>query len=58
MKSMAILTDVTKCIGCEECVAACDRTYDTVTVPTTPAWTPPFAGKTTLRVYRPPAGQP
>ena len=29
MKSMAILTDVTKCIGCEECVAACDRTYDT-----------------------------
>lgn len=29
MKSMAILTDVTKCIGCEECVAACDSTYDT-----------------------------
>jgi formate dehydrogenase iron-sulfur subunit len=26
---MAILTDVTRCIGCEECVAACDRTYQT-----------------------------
>ena len=29
MKTMAILTDVTKCIGCEECVAACERTYHT-----------------------------
>ena len=29
MKSMAILTDVTMCIGCEECVAACERTYRT-----------------------------
>jgi formate dehydrogenase iron-sulfur subunit len=29
MTSMAILTDVTKCIGCEECVAACDRTNHT-----------------------------
>ena len=28
-ESMAILTDVTRCIGCEECVAACDRTYQT-----------------------------
>ena len=27
--SMAILTDVTRCIGCEECVAACDRTHQT-----------------------------
>ena len=27
MKSMAILTDVTRCIGCEECVAACQQTY-------------------------------
>jgi formate dehydrogenase iron-sulfur subunit len=26
MKSYAILTDVTRCIGCEECVAACKRT--------------------------------
>lgn len=26
-KSMAILTDVTKCIGCEECVTACKSTY-------------------------------
>jgi formate dehydrogenase iron-sulfur subunit len=26
MKSMAILTDVTRCIGCEECVAACKKT--------------------------------
>ncbi len=25
----AILTDVTRCIGCEECVAACRRTHDT-----------------------------
>ncbi len=25
---MAILTDVTRCTGCEECVAACKRTYD------------------------------
>jgi formate dehydrogenase iron-sulfur subunit len=25
MKHMAILTDVTKCIGCEECVAACRK---------------------------------
>ena len=23
MKSFAILTDVTKCIGCEDCVTAC-----------------------------------
>jgi formate dehydrogenase iron-sulfur subunit len=29
MKSYAILTDVTKCIGCEECVAACQRTNET-----------------------------
>jgi formate dehydrogenase iron-sulfur subunit len=29
MKSMSILTDVTRCIGCEECVAACRRTNDT-----------------------------
>ena len=29
MKSMAILTDVTRCIGCEECVAACQRTNGT-----------------------------
>lgn len=29
MKKMAILTDVTLCIGCEECVAACRRTNDT-----------------------------
>ena len=50
MKSMAILTDVTKCIGCEECVAACDA-------PTTPGWTPPSAGRTILRVCRPPVGQ-
>jgi formate dehydrogenase iron-sulfur subunit len=26
MKSFAILTDVTKCIGCEECVLACKKT--------------------------------
>jgi len=26
--SMAILTDVTKCIGCQECVAACKSTND------------------------------
>jgi formate dehydrogenase iron-sulfur subunit len=26
---MAILTDVTRCIGCEECVVACQRTNDT-----------------------------
>jgi len=29
MNHMAILTDVTKCIGCEECVAACKKTNDT-----------------------------
>ena len=29
MTSMAILTDVTRCIGCEECVAACRRTNGT-----------------------------
>jgi formate dehydrogenase iron-sulfur subunit len=29
MRSFAILTDVTRCIGCEECVAACKRTNDT-----------------------------
>jgi formate dehydrogenase iron-sulfur subunit len=29
MKSMAILTDVTRCIGCEECVLACRRTNGT-----------------------------
>jgi len=29
MKTMAILTDVTRCIGCEECVLACQRTHDT-----------------------------
>jgi formate dehydrogenase iron-sulfur subunit len=29
MRSMAILTDVTRCIGCEECVLACRRTNDT-----------------------------
>lgn len=28
IKQMAILTDVTKCIGCEECVKACKSTYD------------------------------
>jgi formate dehydrogenase iron-sulfur subunit len=28
-RSFAILTDVTLCIGCEECVAACKRTNDT-----------------------------
>lgn len=27
MKHMAILTDVTRCIGCEECVAACQKTH-------------------------------
>ena len=27
MKNFAILTDVTKCIGCEECVQACQKTY-------------------------------
>ncbi len=26
--SWAILTDITKCIGCLECVAACKKTYD------------------------------
>ncbi len=31
MKSFAILTDVTKCIGCEECVAACKQTNRTGT---------------------------
>jgi formate dehydrogenase iron-sulfur subunit len=29
MTTMAILTDVTRCIGCEECVAACRQTNDT-----------------------------
>lgn len=29
MSTMAILTDVTKCIGCEECVSACKRVNDT-----------------------------
>ncbi len=29
MRSMAILTDVTRCIGCEECVLACKRTNGT-----------------------------
>ena len=29
MKHMAILTDVTRCIGCEECVAACQKTNNT-----------------------------
>jgi len=29
MKHMAILTDVTRCIGCEACVAACQKTYHT-----------------------------
>jgi formate dehydrogenase iron-sulfur subunit len=29
MKSLAILTDVTRCIGCEECVAACKETNHT-----------------------------
>jgi formate dehydrogenase iron-sulfur subunit len=29
MTSMAILTDVTRCIGCEECVSACDRSNET-----------------------------
>ena len=28
-RSFAILTDVTLCIGCEECVAACKRTNET-----------------------------
>jgi formate dehydrogenase iron-sulfur subunit len=27
IKKMAILTDVTKCIGCEECVLACKKNY-------------------------------
>jgi formate dehydrogenase iron-sulfur subunit len=27
MSSYAILTDVTRCTGCEECVAACKKTY-------------------------------
>ena len=27
--SFAILTDVTRCIGCEECVAACKKANDT-----------------------------
>jgi formate dehydrogenase iron-sulfur subunit len=31
MKTMAILTDVSKCIGCEDCVAACQRTNQTGT---------------------------
>jgi formate dehydrogenase iron-sulfur subunit len=29
MKHMAILTDVTRCIGCEDCVAACQKTHGT-----------------------------
>jgi len=29
MKSLSILTDVTRCIGCEECVAACRATNGT-----------------------------
>ena len=29
MKQMAILTDITKCIGCEECVVACKKTNGT-----------------------------
>ncbi|GAB4351740.1 MAG: 4Fe-4S dicluster domain-containing protein [Candidatus Abyssubacteria bacterium] len=29
MKQMSILTDVTKCVGCEECVAACKKTNET-----------------------------
>jgi formate dehydrogenase iron-sulfur subunit len=29
MKQMAILTDVTRCIGCEECVSACQKTNET-----------------------------
>jgi formate dehydrogenase iron-sulfur subunit len=29
MKSFAILTDVTRCIGCEDCVAACRETNQT-----------------------------
>jgi len=28
IQQMAILTDVTKCIGCEECVKACKDTYN------------------------------
>lgn len=28
IKQNAILTDVTKCIGCEDCVSACKGTYD------------------------------
>jgi len=28
IKNMAILTDVTKCIGCEQCVQACKTTYN------------------------------
>jgi formate dehydrogenase iron-sulfur subunit len=31
MTSMAILTDVSRCIGCEECVTACQRTHGTGT---------------------------
>jgi formate dehydrogenase iron-sulfur subunit len=29
MKQMAILTDTTRCIGCEECVAACKKSNNT-----------------------------
>jgi formate dehydrogenase iron-sulfur subunit len=29
MRQMSILTDVTKCIGCEECVKACKKTNET-----------------------------
>jgi len=29
MKHMAILTDVSRCIGCEACVSACQKTNDT-----------------------------
>ena len=28
-KAMAILTDVTKCVGCEKCVMACEETWNT-----------------------------
>ena len=29
MTQMSILTDVTRCIGCEECVEACKKTNNT-----------------------------
>ena len=28
-KAMAILTDVTRCVGCEKCVMACESTWNT-----------------------------